>query len=168
MSDERLRSLERSWRETATEEAERAWELERLRRGLPPRVTVMDLRVQTYEPGLDDPQVAAENTGARDLEAAVRGVIERGHGDPWLVCDLTDLHYLQSRNVATLISAEVELRGAGGGLVLCGLQTNVRIVFELLGLLHVFGVQVSVAECLAERGWEQRGPRLEAVLLAVT
>jgi anti-anti-sigma factor len=166
MGDDRLRSLERDWRETASPEAERAWELERRRRGLPARVMIVDLSVETYTPGLDAPEVEIGNTGPQDLEAVVSEVLDCGL-EPWLICDSSRLNYFQSRNLATLVAAQRPLQKEGGGLVLCGVQPRVQLVFELLGLLSVFAFSDSVEACLSERHWQARGERLSAVFLAV-
>ncbi len=153
MNDDRLRALERRWQETGSDEDELAWDLERSRRGLPPRVTVVALTLQIFDfgdAGLD------EESGAESWERVVAGAAERGFA-PWLVCDLSGLRSFQSSAIVTYLEAHKRLEGLGGGLVLCEIPEPVWGVFQLLGYEELLPVSASVADCLRERGWERRG-----------
>ncbi|MDH3583990.1 MAG: STAS domain-containing protein, partial [Phycisphaerae bacterium] len=55
-----------------------------------------------------------------------------------LIIDLGRVPYMDSSGVATLIEAMQRLRKYDGSMVLCGLQPNVRGIFEVSRLDTVF------------------------------
>lgn len=59
---------------------------------------------------------------------------------PRLVIDLTDVPYMDSSGVATLIEALQQVRQHAGRMILCGLQPKVRSIFEIARLDMVFTI----------------------------
>jgi anti-sigma B factor antagonist len=57
-----------------------------------------------------------------------------------LVIDLQEVPYMDSSGVATLVEAMQIARKNGGRLILCGLQTRVRSIFEIARLDSVFTI----------------------------
>jgi anti-sigma B factor antagonist len=63
-----------------------------------------------------------------------------------LIIDLTGVPYMDSSGVATLVEAMQNARRSGSKLVLCGLQTKVRSIFEIARLDTVFTIVESESE----------------------
>jgi anti-sigma B factor antagonist len=61
-----------------------------------------------------------------------------------MVIDLSDVPYMDSSGVATLVEAMQQSRRSGSKLVLCGMQDKVRSIFEIARLDTVFTI---VADC---------------------
>ena len=61
-----------------------------------------------------------------------------------LVIDLSDVPYMDSSGVATLVEALQVARRTGGKLILCGLQEKVRSIFEIARLDLVFTMVASL------------------------
>jgi anti-sigma B factor antagonist len=57
-----------------------------------------------------------------------------------LIIDLSEVPYMDSSGVATLVEAMQQSRRAGSKLVLCGLQERVRSIFEIARLDTVFTI----------------------------
>jgi len=55
-----------------------------------------------------------------------------------VVVDLSEIDYLDSAGVSSLINSKLKLTKKGGGLRLAGLQGKAKEVFELAGLLNMF------------------------------
>lgn len=65
-----------------------------------------------------------------------------------LVIDLTDVPYMDSSGVATLIEAMQAARKADCQLVLCSLQDKVRSIFEIARLDMVFTIMATTDEAI--------------------
>ena len=74
-------------------------------------------------------------------------VIERG--DVHLVIDLTGLDYISSTGLSAFLSAAKKIRAAGGGMALAGLNSRIRLVFEMSGFLRLFPIYPSVEAAIA-------------------
>jgi anti-sigma B factor antagonist len=57
-----------------------------------------------------------------------------------LIVDLTGVPYMDSSGVATLVEAMQAARKGGSKLILCGLQSKVRSIFEIARLDMVFTI----------------------------
>lgn len=163
MNDDRLRALERRWQETGSDEDELAWDQERARQGLPARVRVVAVSLRSYDigdPALDD------RSGREAWEAAIVGAGERPHA-PWLVCDWSGISAYESTALIDFLEAHRRLEPLGGGVVLCAIPAAVWTVFQLVGHEDLLPVSDSVAGCLRERGWAQRGRVLPIELRSI-
>jgi anti-sigma B factor antagonist len=65
-----------------------------------------------------------------------------------LVIDLTQVPYMDSSGVATLVEAMQVARQSGGDIILCGLQERVRSIFEIARLETVFTIAPTAEEAL--------------------
>jgi anti-sigma B factor antagonist len=65
-----------------------------------------------------------------------------------LVIDLSDVSYMDSSGVATLVEALQQQRKHGGRMILCGLQERVRSIFEIARLDMVFTIVDSKREAM--------------------
>lgn len=70
----------------------------------------------------------------QQLSEAMTGDFER------IVIDLSEVPYMDSSGVATLVEAMQISRRAGSKLILCGLQEKVRSIFEIARLDTVFTI----------------------------
>lgn len=66
-----------------------------------------------------------------------------------LIVDLSDVPYMDSSGVATLVEAMQMTRKQGGTLVLCCMQDKVRSIFEIARLDMVFTIVQSRDEALS-------------------
>lgn len=66
-----------------------------------------------------------------------------------LVVDLTQVSYMDSSGVATLVEAMQVARRTDSDLVLCGLQDRVRSIFEIARLDMVFNIVATETDALA-------------------
>ena len=80
------------------------------------------------------------------LRASITQVQQLSQGR--LVIDLTDVPYMDSSGLATLVEAMQHSRKSGGLLILCGLQDKVQSVFEIARLNMVFTIVNSRDEAL--------------------
>ena len=65
-----------------------------------------------------------------------------------VVIDLSNVAYIDSSGVGTLVDAQRRLKRDGGRVVLAGLQDRVRGVLEISGLDQFFTIAASVQEAL--------------------
>lgn len=68
---------------------------------------------------------------------------------PNLIINLAQVGYLDSSGLGTLVEALRRVRGYGGKLALCGVQQQVRGLFEITRLDQYFTIHDTEAEALA-------------------
>lgn len=66
-----------------------------------------------------------------------------------LVVDLSNVPYMDSSGVATLVEAMQTARRGGTTLILCGMQDKVRSIFEIARLDTVFTIVTNTDEAIA-------------------
>jgi anti-anti-sigma factor len=81
--------------------------------------------------------VASAPELARLLGTAIDG------GERSILVDLAGVDYLSSACLVTLQTASARLRDSTAELILCGMDTPVRLVFDLAGILEGFAVEPS-------------------------
>lgn len=100
-----------------------------------------------------DDAVIVKPIGDIDLSRSpsLRHQISRAQADrpERLVIDLGEVPYMDSSGVATLVEAMQVSRRSGAKLVLCGLQSKVRSIFEIARLDTVFTIVESTDEALS-------------------
>jgi anti-anti-sigma factor len=74
-------------------------------------------------------------------------VIDRG--DTRLVIDLTELEYISSTGLSAFLSAAKKIRASNGRMALTGLNSRIRLVFEMSGFLRLFPIFPTVEAALA-------------------
>jgi anti-anti-sigma factor len=75
-------------------------------------------------------------------------VIDRG--DVNLIIDLTALEYISSTGLSAFLSAAKKIRAARGRMALVGLNSRIRLVFEMSGFLRLFPIYPNVEVALAD------------------
>ncbi len=65
-------------------------------------------------------------------------VIDRG--DTSLIIDLTNLEYISSTGLSAFLGAAKKIKAAGGRMALVGLNSRIRLVFEMSGFLRLFPI----------------------------
>ena len=71
-----------------------------------------------------------------------------GRGDVRLVVDLAGIEYISSMGLSAFLSAAKKTKAAKGSIALCGLNSRIRLVFEMSGFLRLFPVFPTVEEAL--------------------
>lgn len=69
-------------------------------------------------------------------------------GQTRLVVNLSEVNFIDSSALSTLVQGLKQTREKGGELTLCHLQQPVRVIFELTRLDKAFTIQPSEAEAL--------------------
>jgi anti-anti-sigma factor len=82
-----------------------------------------------------------------EFDHHLSSVIERG--DIHLIVDLGSLEYISSTGLSAFLSAAKKIRAAGGRIALAGLNSRIRLVFEMSGFLRLFPVFPSVDAAVA-------------------
>lgn len=100
-----------------------------------------ELRIETET--IDD-GIVLSPVGEIDLSCAAtlrQRLSQIQHDQPRkLIIDLSEVPYMDSSGVATLVEAMQIARRRGGKLVLCALQDKVRSIFEIARLDMVFSI----------------------------
>jgi anti-sigma B factor antagonist len=108
----------------------------------------MDIEVsQTSGVTLVMPQDDLDMGTADLMKRTLAGLIEKGQSR--LVLDLTKVSYIDSSGLGALVAAMKQARAAGGNLKLCGLQEDVRSIFEMTRLIKVMTVHGDRQEAVA-------------------
>ncbi len=83
---------------------------------------------------------------APDLDTKLQSEIKK---DPEIILvNMSNLDYIASAGLGTLINANEVLRGRGGELRLCCLNDKVHKIFKLLGFLEIFSIYRSEEEAI--------------------
>ncbi len=104
------------------------------------------------ESRLDDALVLAP-AGRIDSDTAAafeaRLLLAAEHGEGKVVVDFAQVEYISSAGLRALLAGAKKVQNAGGGVALCGINMNVREVFEVSGFLAVFTARDGRAEAAA-------------------
>ena len=93
-----------------------------------------------------------------DLDMAVADVIKRtlveliDMGQSRIVLDLGAVGYIDSSGLGALVGTMKHARGARGDIKLCGLQADVRSIFDMTRLIKVMDVYSTRPEAVAGYG----------------
>lgn len=87
----------------------------------------------------------AHNSG--NLKTQMLGLFEDGKQN--LVIDLKDVRFVDSSGLGSLVSGFKNASARNGNLKLCGLQPQVKSMFELTRLHRVFEIFATADEALA-------------------
>ena len=93
------------------------------------------------------PSGRIDTTSSPIFDRHLSSVIDRG--DTRLVIDLADLEYISSTGLSAFISAAKKVKAAGGRMALAGLNSRIRLVFEMSGFLRLFPVFPNVDAAIA-------------------
>lgn len=90
-----------------------------------------------------------DSSTAPALDRHLTAVI--GRGDIRLVVDLAGIEYISSTGLSVFLSAAKKIKAAKGSIALSGLNSRIRLVFEMSGFLRLFPVFPAVEEALRAR-----------------
>lgn len=96
--------------------------------------------IQVKEERLD-----AHNSG--ELKTQMLNLFEEGKNN--LIIDLQDVRFVDSSGLGSLVSGFKNASARSGNLKLCGLQPQVKSMFELTRLHRVFEIFANADEALA-------------------
>jgi anti-sigma B factor antagonist len=99
----------------------------------------MDLAVEKTE------EVAVVEIPVEELDASNTGELKHDiapvlEANSKLVLDLSRLRFVDSSGLGAILSCLRQLSGKGGDLKLCGMQEQVRAVFELVRMHRIFDI----------------------------
>ena len=77
-------------------------------------------------------------TTTPDLEKALSGLFEQKKLK--MLIDCTDLEYISSAGLRSLLTAAKTSKKIGGRIVLANLNTNVKQIFEISGFTSIFDI----------------------------
>lgn len=93
---------------------------------------------QEYQLVLLQPEGRLDLEGSKILEKQLVGIAPQRH-DLWVV-DLAQVDFMDSSGLVALVTALKAARSSGCRLVLCNLQTPVKLIFELTQLDSAFEI----------------------------
>lgn len=73
-----------------------------------------------------------------EFDRHLSAVIERGDVD--LVVDLSQLDYISSTGLSAFLAAAKKIKARSGRIALAGLNSRIRLVFEMSGFLRLFPI----------------------------
>jgi anti-anti-sigma factor len=87
---------------------------------------------------------------SRELNEVLKDLLAQGHCR--LVLDASQMGYISSAGLRVILFAHREARDLGGEVRVCGLNAQVRRVFEIAGLDDVLHISDTPEE--SKEGWE--------------
>lgn len=94
---------------------------------------------------IKEERLDAHNSG--ELKAEILNLFEDGKNN--IVVDLKEVRFVDSSGLGALVSGFKNASARNGNLKLCGLQPQVKSMFELTRLHRVFEIFPDIAEALA-------------------
>ena len=91
------------------------------------------------------------------FESELLNVLEAGTNKLLLV--LTNVKYINSTGLGTIVKCVDSFREKGGDIKLVGVPTKVIALFEMLGLLALFDTHDTIEEAVASFGTSDSGRR---------
>lgn len=91
----------------------------------------------------------ASNAG--DFKRQILPVLESA-GSSTVVLDISNLAFVDSTGLGTLLACLRQMQKAGGDIKLCGMNKPVRTLFELVRMHRIFDIYNSRAEALLATG----------------
>jgi len=80
--------------------------------------------------------------------------------DPWveqgeklLIVDMSQVEYISSAGLRSILSTGKKLKSSGGALVFVGMQDMVKEVFDMSGFNQLFSVYHSLEEAFEQQGY---------------
>jgi anti-anti-sigma factor len=93
------------------------------------------------------PSGRIDSTTSPAFDRLLSSVIDRG--DIHIVIDLAHLDYISSTGLSAFLTAAKKIRASGGRIALAGLNSRIRLVFEMSGFLRLFPIFPTVDAALA-------------------
>jgi anti-anti-sigma factor len=93
------------------------------------------------------PNGRLDSATSSQLDRYMSAVIDRGDVD--IVVDMTGLEYISSTGLSVFLSSAKKIRRNDGRMALSGLNSRIRLAFEMSGFLRLFPVYPNVEAALA-------------------
>ena len=93
------------------------------------------------------PNGRLDSSTSSQLDRYMSAVIDRGDVD--LIIDMTGLEYISSTGLSVFLSSAKKIRRNDGRMALSGLNSRIRLAFEMSGFLRLFPVYPNVEAALA-------------------
>ena len=93
------------------------------------------------------PQGDVDMSSSPDLRTALKGAIAQGR--PKLVVDLSQVHYMDSSGMATLVEAMRMCKDSRAKMVICAMNEKVKALFEIARLDQFFTIVETLDEAIA-------------------
>lgn len=93
------------------------------------------------------PSGRIDTATSSEFDRHLGSVIDRG--DTRLIIDLNGLEYISSTGLSAFLTAAKKIRAAGGRMALAGMNSRIRLVFEMSGFLRLFPVFPNVDAAVA-------------------
>lgn len=93
------------------------------------------------------PSGRIDSATSSTFDRHLSGVIDRG--DVNLVINLAQLDYISSTGLSVFLSAAKKIAAAGGRIAVVGINSRIRLVFEMSGFLRLFPIFPNVDAALA-------------------
>lgn len=93
------------------------------------------------------PNGRIDSATSSTFDRHLTSVIDRG--DVNLVIDLAGLEYISSTGLSAFLSAAKKVRATGGRMALSGMNSRIRLVFEMSGFLRLFPIFPNVDAAVA-------------------
>jgi anti-anti-sigma factor len=87
-----------------------------------------------------------DSGNAAETETAVKRALDAG---PRVLLDMEELTYISSAGLRVVLMAAKQIRAAGGKIGVCGIEGNVKQVFEISGFLSLLSVYPDRVAALA-------------------
>ncbi len=130
------------WRPNSSEEA--------TKKGLSRTVVSESVSITPAEPQGGIPVLKVAGTlnayNFQQLEKALNELFEQGHAT--VLVDLAELQYVSSAGVGVFVGAAGRAQARGGTVAIVRPRTEVREIFDLLGVGHIIPVASSFEEAL--------------------
>lgn len=91
--------------------------------------------------------IAMDQDGGQQLIEAVKALLDEN--SKRIVVDMTAVAFINSINIAGIITARNQVDGAGGKMTLADLQAPVRSIFHTLRLGRLFDLELDKAGALS-------------------
>ncbi|MGA2102168.1 MAG: STAS domain-containing protein [Candidatus Sulfotelmatobacter sp.] len=93
-------------------------------------------------------QIAGAALDAETSKSFRKDIKDRLRGRRQVVLDLSELVFVDSSGLGALIACLRQVSATGGDLKLCGLSVQVRALFELVRMHHLFSIYNTRDEAL--------------------
>ncbi len=97
-----------------------------------------------------NPGKTLDNSNAHQMVEAITEAQNRGY--IFIIVDMSDLEFLASAGVGSILGTVEISRETGGDIILCSIQDTVQHVLDVLDLTDYFTITKDPAEAIAKYG----------------
>jgi anti-anti-sigma factor len=100
------------------------------------------------------PSTSLDNNNAHLMEKAISSAQAGGY--KFIIIDMTDLEFLSSAGVGSILGSVVKSHEMQGDIILCNVKDNILRVLEVLDLADLLTIRPTEKEALALCGTESQ------------